>query len=79
MEAEYRSISSRFTGEWSSEERVTTNSKGEQQETHSVEVVDVFQDEAFPGDDRSWYRGGRDHESDLKAPGHWKRPYESKR
>jgi len=76
MEAEYRSISSRFTGEWSSEERVTTNSKGEQQETHSVEVVDVFQDEAFPGDDRSWYRGGRDHESDLKAPGHWKRLFE---
>jgi len=74
MEAEYRNISARFTGEWSSEERVTQNSSGENQELRSVEVVDVFQDEDFPGDDRSWYRSSE--HSEMKAPSHWKRLYE---
>lgn len=46
-------------------------------ETRTVEVADIFFDDHFPGDNRSWVRGGTlDEVSDLTLPTKWTRLYD---
>mmetsp|Transcript_60947 Transcript_60947/g.197218 ORF Transcript_60947/g.197218 Transcript_60947/m.197218 type:complete len:777 (+) Transcript_60947:104-2434(+) len=44
------------------------------QKTRTAHVVDIFQDENFPPDSKSWYMGGDPRDfHELKPPGMWKR------
>jgi len=45
-------------------------------ETAYVEVADIFRDWHFPGDTRSWNRGGDLPSVDYDAPNNWQRLYE---
>mmetsp|Transcript_53461 Transcript_53461/g.141013 ORF Transcript_53461/g.141013 Transcript_53461/m.141013 type:complete len:687 (+) Transcript_53461:2-2062(+) len=92
MNNRYREIMSEFSGEWSEEQKVLAETKGEKAkdfmfehtgghlgnhyETHTrtAKVVDIFQDWNFPGDDRSWFRGGVAKDNhDFPAPARWQR------
>lgn len=46
-------------------------------ETKTVEAADIFFDDHFPGDDRSWVRGGElSQVSELELPHKWQRMYD---
>mmetsp|Transcript_157013 Transcript_157013/g.285783 ORF Transcript_157013/g.285783 Transcript_157013/m.285783 type:complete len:771 (-) Transcript_157013:100-2412(-) len=48
-----------------------------EESTKTVEVADIFYDDHFPGDNRSWVRGGSlDEVSDLSLPPKWMRLYD---